>query len=370
MKDSKKNLKMLLKLTLANMKMFIRDKGTLFWSLFFPVLIIGIFGMFNFENMGGREVSLVYDKKSKPYAEMITEFLEEQDYKITEADDLDDELNALENEDRTLVIEIYTSEALDDPTPVHINTYVGKENEATGQIVSTILQNIMTNVALDAQNINIPTNIEQHVVNTNDLDYIDFLVPGVIGMTIMQSGLFSVVGTIVVGREKGILKRLFATPLPKSVFLISNIITRTVVSLIQIALILLVSYIAFGLNIVGSLWLVVLFSIVGSLTFLALGFLISGIAKTSEAARAMIMPIQMIMMFTGGVYFDRSVLPKWLFDITKYHPLTYLADSLKDVMVHGYNLSDGVLRTAIIGLSACLVGLVVVAVKTFRWSKN
>ncbi len=364
MKNIKKKLKMLLALTIANIKMFFRDKGALFWSLFFPFLIIGIFGVLDFGGGAQGTIGLVYDEETEIYTEQLKKAFEEKDsYKISTGE-LDQELEELENDSRIAIFKFETGK----DKKVNITTYIGKENEDTGSIIALIAEKILSDVSMQMQHIELPFTMEQEIINTNNLRNIDFIVPGVIAMSIMQGSLFGVIGAIVESREKGILKRLFATPLPKDVFLISNIITRTIISLMQIAILLGFSYLVFQVKIVGSLYLVFFTALLGSLVFLALGILISGLAKTTETARAMITPVQMIFMFTGGVYFPREILPKWLFDITQPLPFTHLADVLRNVMAKGYGLGTQSIQNSALILLGWLVGLVVLAINTFKWN--
>ncbi|MEA3357375.1 MAG: ABC transporter permease [Patescibacteria group bacterium] len=359
-----KSSNVLIALTKANIKMYIRDKGAIFWSLFFPVMIITIFGVMDFSKMGSTNIGLVYNEDTKIYAEQLKKGFEQgSDYKFHKGA-LDSELTELENNDRSVVLEFNVTE----DSMVQVNSYIAKQNEQSGSIITMITEKILADIALQMQHIELPFEVNKEIVNTNDLRYIDFIVPGVIAMSLMQGSMFSVIGTIVVYREKGVLKRLFATPLTKSAYLISNIITRMFMALAQIGVLLALAYIIFGIRIVGSLWLVALLASIGSLVFLAIGFMISSFAKTSESARAMIMPIQMLFMFTGGVYFERSVLPNWLFNITKPLPLTYLSDLLKDVMVHGYGLGDKSIQTGTLALTIWLVVTVALSIKTFKWN--
>ncbi|MBN1618022.1 ABC transporter permease [Candidatus Dojkabacteria bacterium] len=354
------------KLTKANILMYIRDRGAIFWSLFFPFMIIGIFGLLDFGNMGTMNIGLVYDDTTKMYAESLEDILkEDQNYKF-HTGSKEHEMNELENDNRITVLE-FTKK---DNGQLEVKSYTGKQNENYGFIVTMVSEKILLEMSLAQQQIQNPVVTQQETVNTNNLRNIDYVVPGVIAMTLMQGSLFTVIGTIVGNREKGILKRIFATPLDKTTFLVSNVVSRTVIAMMQVAILLIVSWIVFKIKIVGSVPLVAILSILGCLVFLSMGFLVSGIAKTSEAARSMVMPFQMIMMFTGGVYFDRSVLPGWLYDITAYSPLTYLSDSLKDVMVKGYGLGDASVRTTLIALSIWLVVLIVISVRTFKWEDN
>lgn len=354
----------LLALIKANLMMFIRDKSALFWSLFFPFIIIGIFGVLDFANMGTMNVGIVSTEQTEVYAQAVQKVFEKNSNYKFHTGSRASEISELENENRAIVIEFETDPISNNTI---VTTYTSQENQQSGEVMTLVTEKILADVSLQMQNIDLPFEIKREIVNTNNLRYIDFVIPGVVALALMQGALFGVVGAIVQNREKGVLRRIFATPLPRSQFLISNIIARLVISLAQIAVLLTFSYLVFKINIVGSIFMVVGAATLGSLVFLTLGILISGFSKTAESAQAMMMPVQMVFMFTSGVYFDRSVLPKWLFDISAYFPLTYLSDMLRDIMVKGYDLSATSVRLSAVALTVWLVALVVIAVRTFRW---
>lgn len=358
-----KDFKLLLHLIAVNVKMFMRDKGALFWSLFFPILIIGIFGVLDFTSLDSNEIGLVYTEENKQYAEQLRDVFESSDDYKFHTGSIDEEKRELEEGARFLVLEFVGDES----DTMIVNSYMSKENEQTGEIVTLITEKILGDISLQMQGIELPFEVKREVVNTNDLKYIDFIVPGIIALSVMQGALFGVIGTIVVNREKGVLRRVFATPLKKSTFLISNIFARTFISVAQILILLGLSSLIFDIKIVGSLIQVIGLATLGSLTFLALGILLSGFAKTAESARAMVMPLQMLFMFTGGIYFARSVLPAWLYTVSGYFPITYLADVLRDTMVKGYDLTNSGIQIGILGLTVWLVVLIGISIKTFRW---
>jgi len=361
-------MNILLKLTKANIKMYFRDRAALIWTLFFPFVIISIFGVLDFAKYSTSKIGLAYTEETEEYAKGVKTALENiGDYYKIEEGSIEDEKKALTDDDRLIVLEFTTNQ---ETKKLDVTAYLNKSNEQSAQSVFLIIQKVLSDFELQMNQVEPIFNIESEVINVFELRNIDYLVPGVIAMSLMQGGLFGVVGTIVTFREKGILKRLFATPLSKGNFLISQILSRLLISILQVIILLISSYLVFQIKIVGSLILVALTAILGSLVFLAMGFTISGIAKTTESARAIMMPIQMLLMFTSGVYFSREVLPNWLFDITAYTPLTYLADGLRDIMTRGHNLSDRYIQTALLGLTIWFLIFVAIAIKTFKWEKK
>jgi len=361
-------MNILLKLTKANIKMYFRDRAALIWTLFFPFVIIAIFGVLDFAKFSTAKIGMSYTSETEEYAKGIKTALESiGDYYKIEEGDIETEKQALSDDDRLIVLEFKSNP---ETSKLDVTAYLNKSNEQSAQSVFLIIQKVLTDFEMKMNQIEPIFDVKSEVINVYGLRNIDYLVPGIIAMSLMQGGLFGVVGTIVTYREKGILKRLFATPLSKSNFLISQILSRLLISILQVMILLISSYLVFQINIVGNLLLVFLTAVLGSLVFLAMGFTISGVAKTEESARAIMMPIQMILMFTSGVYFSREVLPTWLYDITSYTPLTYLSDGLRDIMTRGHTLTDKNIQTAILGMFVWFILFVAVAIKTFKWEKK
>ncbi len=361
-----KKLRTLWIFTIANIKMYARNGMALFWSLFFPIITMGIFGVLNFGGLSTNKIGLVYDEASKAYAEQIQQAFASQDTYKFSTGDMQTEMKELESGDLTVIIEMRQNEQ----GKTDIASYYGTQNTQMGQIISTVTQNMLTQASFQMNNVSAPFTLNQNVIETHNLRYIDYMVPGIIGISLLQSNMFGVINAIVSNRQKGILRRIFATPLPKGTYLISNIITRTLLSMLQVAILFLISMLVFNVRIAGSIPLTIALTILGSLVFISFGFLISGIAKTEESASAIVMPMQIIFMFTGGVYFDRSVLPSWLFNATKPLPMTYLIDTLRDVMTKGYGLGDKSVIIGILALIAWLVGIVLLSIKFFKWEND
>ena len=175
--------------------------------------------------------------------------------------------------------------------------------------------------------------IQPQGVKSQGLDYLDFLVPGIVALSIMQTAIFGVAGTIVTYKEKGVLRRLRATPLPMSSFMGSNVMMRIVTSLIQTAIVLAVGMLLFHVNVNGSLLIVCVVAIVGSGTFVSLGSTIASVSKNMEVAQALMNVVQTPMMFLSGIFFPMNNAPAWIQPIVKLMPLTYLADALRNVII-------------------------------------
>lgn len=200
----------------------------------------------------------------------------------------------------------------------------------------------------------------------NGSRYLDYLVPGILAMSIMQGGVVGLSGAFVVMRERGILRRVRATPFPLTSFIGSRVATQLLVAVLQSAILLALARLVFGLRVdARSMPALALFVVLGSLAFLAVGFFIAGVSGRQEGAVALAQLVSFPMLFLSGVFFPLDQSPVWLQDLAKALPLSYLADGLRQVMVHGAPLWSerwdvlALLVTAAVGL--------LLAVRFFRW---
>ena len=202
-----------------------------------------------------------------------------------------------------------------------------------------------------------------------DFDYTPFVVTGIVAMSIMQSGVFSVAFIFVRLRSQGVLRRFKASPAGPMHFLIAMIITRMAVVAIQTYVMLVLATLVLDVDVGPGRplsWLELgIVAIFASWVFIALGLIISNVAKTENSAAPLATGITMPMMFLSGVFFPLTVLPDWLSTVTQYLPLTFLADAFRPVVILGEPLwSQG---TELLGLAVWAAIIFAVAVRVFRW---
>ena len=183
-------------------------------------------------------------------------------------------------------------------------------------------------------------------------------------MSVMQVGIFAAV-PLVADREKGILKRLSATPLRRWQLVGSNTLMRLLIALVQTIIIVGVGISFFGVEITGSLLLAAAFVALGAVSFLALGYVLASFTRTEEAANGITQVVQFPMMFLSGVFFPLEAMPQFLQSVARLIPLTYLADALRQVMVGGTPFAPLWVCAAV--LLGWLVVCFAIASRKFRW---
>ena len=170
--------------------------------------------------------------------------------------------------------------------------------------------------------------------------YVDFLVPGLIGMGVMGGGLWGLGFVIVDMRIRKLLKRFLATPMRKTDFLLSLMISRFAFLIPEVAILLLFAYLAFDVPIVGSLWEVILVILIGATAFSGLGLLIASRAKTIEAVSGLMNLVMVPMWTMSGIFFSSERLPDVMQPFVKMLPMTLMLDALRPIMLEGASITQ------------------------------
>jgi ABC-2 type transport system permease protein len=194
---------------------------------------------------------------------------------------------------------------------------------------------------------------------------IEYILPGIIVMALMTSGIMATATGFVDEREKGIYRRLSLTPLKRHTILGGQLMQRYLVILVQAALLLVVGRLAFDIRISGDLFWVWLVVTLGALCFLSIGFLLTGLIKTARAANGISLVVFFMLMFLGGVFFPNEMMPDFLRVFSDALPSTNLNDLFRAVMI--LNIRIGEMWRELLIAGGWLVGSLVLAVRLFRW---
>lgn len=196
--------------------------------------------------------------------------------------------------------------------------------------------------------------------------YIDFLIPGLLGMNLMGGGLWGIGFVIVDMRVRKLLKRLVATPMRRTDFLVSMMTSRIVFMLPEVALLLLAGALLFNVSVRGSLVAVVAVCLLGAVSFAGLGLLVASRAQKIETVSGLMNVVMLPMWLLSGIFFSSDRFPDALQPVIRALPLTMLIDALRAVILEGATLSSQAVRLAGLflwgGVSFAL------ALRWFRWS--
>ncbi len=203
------------------------------------------------------------------------------------------------------------------------------------------------------------------LVHETGARYIDFVVPGLLGMNLMGSAMWGLVFAIVEGRQKKLLKRLVASPMPRWEYLASFMLSRLGILVIEVGVFLGFARVAFGVPFRGSLWQLCLLCLLTSMAFSALGLLVSSRAKTMEAASGLMNVVMLPMWILSGVFFSATRFPAVIQPVVRALPLTAAIDAMRGNMLQGMNLGQMMAQVGI--LAAWFVVPFAVSLRIFRW---
>ena len=195
--------------------------------------------------------------------------------------------------------------------------------------------------------------------------YIDFLIPGLIAMGIMMSCLWGISYGIIEKRTKKLLRRMVATPMRKSHFLVAKIAVRMVMNFVESALLFLFAWLVFDISIQGSIPALILIFIAGNFAFAGISIFTSSRTANTEIGNGLINAVVLPMMVLSGIFFSYHNFPDWAIPFIQKLPLTMLADATRSVFIEGAGLTEVAVPISIL----TAIGLVFFAsgLKIFKW---
>jgi ABC-2 type transport system permease protein len=208
--------------------------------------------------------------------------------------------------------------------------------------------------------------ITQTTAQAKVTKYIDFLVPGLIGFSILVSPMFSLVNISSEYKRIKLFKQLSLTPLTKIEWLASKVMFYILLSAASFLLMVAVGVLAFSVHIVLSLWLIP-FLILGPMLFASLGMLVGTISKSTETASVIGNIITFPMMFLSGTFFPISLMPTYLQDFAHVLPLFYIIDGLTSVMIYS-NYVQAAIDLGVVTVITFV--FFVAAVRLFKWRED
>lgn len=196
--------------------------------------------------------------------------------------------------------------------------------------------------------------------------YIDFLIPGLLGMNLMNAAMWGIGFALVDMRQRKLLKRFVATPMRRSDFLLALLSSRLLLMLIEVALLLGFGVLAFHMRILGSLWSILLIGSIGAISFGGLGLLTACRAQKIESASGLMNLVMMPMWIFSGVFFSGERFPAVVQPLIKALPLTALNDALRATILEGSSLASQSGRILVMAVWATIS--FALALRWFRWT--
>lgn len=209
------------------------------------------------------------------------------------------------------------------------------------------------------------TVLSQHPITTPGQRYIDYLIPGLIALGIMNSLLWGMGWALIEMRIKKLLRRIIATPLPRSTFLLSYLCTRTLLSMLEAVIVFLFAHYLFGVEIQGSVLAAFLAFLAGVVAFGGISVLISSRTDRTHIGNGLINIFVLPMTILSGVFFSYRGFPDWAVAVIEKLPLTLLADALREIFLEGATLPD--VAAKIIGLAIFGIFFFLLGLRLYKW---
>ncbi len=247
--------------------------------------------------------------------------------------------------------------------PINVTVY-GSPSQSSSQIVSQIVTGVSNSFNLKGTAPII--GVSSQTISAQQTKYIDSLVPGLIGFSILISPMFAMVNISAEYKKTKLFKQLSLTPLSKMEWLASKILWYITLSFVSLLILVAVGIFVFGAHITLTLWLLP-FIVLGPTMFCALGMLVGTLSKSVETASVIGNVITFPMMFLSGTFFPLYLMPEYLRNFAHVLPLFYVVEGLNNVMVYG-NYGQALID---IGVTAVLAFVVfVAAAKLFKWRED
>ncbi|UCC71767.1 MAG: ABC transporter permease [Gemmatimonadota bacterium] len=335
-------------LTRARVVEFLREPEAIFWVFIFPVLLAGGLGIaFRNRPAESLRIGVADGPGAAALAARLDSFPALRAFPMTPAEAADE----LRTGKLALVV-----------VPGDSVTYVFDPTRSEGQLARRVVDDALQRAAGRAD----PRVVSERHLTEPGSRYIDFLIPGLLGLNLMGSGMWGIGFNIVQARRKRLLKRLLATPMRKSHYLLSYGLSRFVFMILEVAALVGFGWVVFDVRVHGSIFDLLIVSVVGALAFAGLGLLTASRAQTVEGVSGIMNFVMLPMWIFSGVFFSYARFPDALQPLIQTLPLTPLLDALRSVMIDGAPLSANLARLAVV--AAWGVASFGAAVKIFRWN--
>jgi ABC-2 type transport system permease protein len=344
-------------MVLARVREFTREPEALFWVYGFPILMIILLGV-AFRNQGVEQITV--DVEQGPSAEAITESLAgAPDGKFVARVVSSDEGRTRLRQAKTALVVVAKPASTDDGKPGY--EYVFDPSRPDSVLARNAVDDVLQRAAGRQDVVRVTAQEFQEPGGR----YIDFLVPGLLGASLMGGGLWGVGFVTVDMRIRKLLKRFLATPMKKTDFLGGIMISRMMFMVPEVIVLLVFARLAFGVVIYGSLFAVLALVLLGAVTFSGLGLLVASRAKTLETVSGLMNLVMLPMWLLSGIFFSSDRFPEAVQPIIRALPLTALIDSLRAVMQEGATLWSQLPQIG--WLAAWAVVTFTLALRWFRW---
>lgn len=347
----------MLAITKASLTAIFRSPQAVFFSLFFPVVLIIIFGALS--GRGGISVDVAFDKKTDT-TNQLYQTLTHIPVLHVENGTEEELLDRLKKGRITALIDLQRSADTNSLQPYNINLTTTSASKKDLPVLNSILQSVINNQS-------------KQTITTKEIPgriyrYIDFLLPGLIGFSLISAAIFGVAFVFYSFRETLVLKRLYSTPIKRGYIVVGESIARIIFQMLTAVVLILFGKYFYDFTLAHG-WAtfieLLILSFLGLVVFMGFGYVISGIAKNQNVIPIYANLFMFPQYFLSGTFFPKTSLPEGLQKVVNFLPLTALNDSLRQISFEGDHIWN--VGPEILILLAWGVIIYFTAIKVFRW---
>jgi ABC-2 type transport system permease protein len=374
------NTKATLAIAKASFRSILRSPSAVVFSLVFPLIFIVVFA-----NIGGGGVSvdvgvaktcdtsnIIYKAlKSVKIVNLVTNQSTDEMNKNLSKGSIDAILNIQNNHTGGFTIYPPLSALpgnVPKNPPFSVNVQYTKASNKDG-ILKSVISNIISQMNSSMfKGLPQMAEVNETTIQGREYKYIDFILPGMLGFSLLSSGVFGTAFVFLSLRLTLVIKRFFATPVKRYSIVLGEALARIVFALLGALFIIAIGHYAFGFTLIHGFVTVLnmlVLSAIGLIIFMGFGFIISGVAKNESTVPPFSNIITLPQFLLSGTFFSTTAFPVWLQHISRVLPLTHLNDAMRKVAFEGASLGEVSHQLLILGI--WFVGIYVVAVKTFKW---
>ncbi|WCT13081.1 ABC transporter permease [Mucilaginibacter jinjuensis] len=347
----------------ASLRSIFRSPSAVVFSLLFPLIFITVFANIG---GGGVKVDVGVSKNSDTLNPIYQALKKVSVVNLITKQPADEMQKNLEKGSIDAMIEIRKNIA---PPVFTVNVKYTRASAEKGNILKSLLQSMLFQVNTNRSDAPPPVaELKESTVTGREYKYIDFILPGQLGFSLLSTGVFGTAFVFLSLRQTLVIKRFFATPVKRYSIVLGEMIARVIFAMAGAVCIIAIGHYAFGFTLIHG-WVTVLnmlaLALVGLIIFMGFGFTVSGIAKNESSIPPLSNIITLPQFLLSGTFFSTSAFPKWMQPISNALPLTHLNNAMRKVAFEGAGLGDVTHQLLI--LLVWGIAIYAIAIKTFKW---
>ena len=347
------------------LKIFLRDRQSIFFSLFFPIIFMTIFAFANNGEVDPIKLGIVNNSTSEVASDFSQMLNDNPLFTVTEGEESNLRTELVEGDQTMVLILPEDFDAQNDGAELRLLVDAAQVQQLG--LIMPLLEQTLISIEREFRNIEPMFTLTIEDVQARSQRYLDFLLPGLMAFTLMQLSIAGSGFNIVEFRRKGILKRLFVTPIKPHDFITAIVLARMAIILIQLTVLILFAVTILDVRIVGNFASFYLMIILGTFIFLCLGFCLGSIAKTQQAVMAVGNLVIFPQIFLSGVFYPIESMPELIQPIANLLPLSFVSTAMREIANNGASLLE--ITPTLIGIAAWFVIAFVLATRLFVWKE-